>query len=71
MLDRFYFGLLLINFSQQPIYCKKPELLAASQLTIYTGLQKLMRILNETVTTRRGGLYANRAGQIGQVFGRE
>ncbi len=82
MLDRFYFGLVLINFSQQSIYRKEPELLAASQLTIYTGRQKLMRIFNETVTNRRGGLYlpvcasqwqagAHPLGQIGEVFGRE
>ncbi len=30
-----------------------------------------MRIFNETVTYRRGGLYAHPVGQIGQGSGRE
>ncbi len=30
-----------------------------------------MRIFDETVTNRRGGLYAHPVGQIGQFFGRE
>ncbi len=30
-----------------------------------------MRTFDETVTNRRGGLYAHPVGQVGQVFGRE
>ncbi len=30
-----------------------------------------MRTFDETVTNRRGGLYAHLVGQVGQVFGRE